>query len=44
MSLNAQQQAAQRNLSYLIAENIAQRVLSGEYAEGSILPGEIELG
>ncbi|WAT00581.1 FadR/GntR family transcriptional regulator [Rouxiella chamberiensis] len=44
MSLNAQQQAAQRNLSYLLAENIAQRVLSGEYAEGSILPGEIELG
>ncbi|MCC3720310.1 FadR family transcriptional regulator [Rouxiella badensis] len=44
MSLNAQQQAAQRNLSYVLAENIAQRVLSGEYAEGSILPGEIELG
>ncbi|MDR3433258.1 MAG: FadR/GntR family transcriptional regulator [Rouxiella aceris] len=44
MPLNAQQQAAQRNLSYLLAENIAQRVLSGEFAEGSILPGEIELG
>lgn len=44
MSLNAQQQAAQRNLSYVLAENIAQRVLSGEYPEGSILPGEIELG
>jgi len=44
MPLNAQQQAAQRNLSYLLAEKIAQRILSGEYAEGSILPGEIELG
>ncbi|TPG55549.1 FadR/GntR family transcriptional regulator [Ewingella americana] len=44
MSLNAQQQAAQRNLSYLLAEKIAQRILSAEYAEGSILPGEIELG
>lgn len=44
MPLNAQQQAAQRNLSYLLAEKIAQRILSAEYAEGSILPGEIELG
>src|SRR5471030_3174644 len=44
MSLNAQQQAAQRNISYLLAEKIAQRILSAEYAEGSILPGEIELG
>lgn len=44
MALNAQQQAAQRNLSYLLAEKIAQRILSAEYAEGSILPGEIELG
>ncbi|MGC6389428.1 FadR/GntR family transcriptional regulator [Ewingella sp. S1.OA.A_B6] len=44
MPLNAQQQAAQRNLSYLLAEKVAQRILSGEYTEGSILPGEIELG
>ncbi|MFF6010752.1 FCD domain-containing protein [Rahnella sp. R3(2024)] len=44
MLLNAQQQAAQRNLSYLLAEKIAQRVLSGDYPEGSILPGENELG
>lgn len=44
MPLSAQQQAAQRNLSYLLAEKIAQRILSAEYAEGSILPGEIELG
>ncbi|GAB2945907.1 FadR/GntR family transcriptional regulator [Hafnia psychrotolerans] len=44
MPLNAQQQAAQRNLSYLLAEKIAQRILSGEYNEGSILPGEMELG
>ena len=44
MLLNAHQQAAQRNLSYLLAEKIAQRVLSGDYPEGSILPGENELG
>ncbi len=44
MALNTQQQAAQRNLSYLLAEKIAQRILSAEYPEGSILPGEIELG
>jgi DNA-binding FadR family transcriptional regulator len=44
MPLSAQQQAAQKNLSYLLAEKIAQRILSGDYAEGSILPGEIELG
>lgn len=39
MQLNAQQQAAQRNLSYLLAEKIGQRILSGEYPSGSILPG-----
>lgn len=44
MQLNAQQQAAQRNLSYLLAEKIGQRILSGEYKAGSILPGELELG
>ncbi|MCE9903864.1 MAG: FadR/GntR family transcriptional regulator [Hafnia sp.] len=44
MQLNAQQQAAQRNLSYLLAEKIGQRILSGEYQAGSILPGELELG
>lgn len=44
MQLNTQQQAAQRNLSYLLAEKIGQRILAGEYEAGSILPGEIELG
>ncbi|CNE32203.1 FadR/GntR family transcriptional regulator [Yersinia nurmii] len=44
MQFNAQQQAAQRNLSYLLAEKIGQRILAGEYIAGSILPGEIELG
>jgi DNA-binding FadR family transcriptional regulator len=43
MPINAQQQAAQRNLSYLLAEKIAQQLLSGHYKEGSILPGEMEL-
>lgn len=44
MSLSTQQLAAQKNLSYMLAENLAQRILKGEYAVGSILPGEIELG
>lgn len=44
MHLTAQQQAAQRNLSYLLAEKLGQRILAGEYAAGDILPGEIELG
>ena len=44
MLLNAHQQAAKRNLSYLLAENIAQRALSGASQDGAILPGEHELG
>ncbi|WP_213993536.1 FadR/GntR family transcriptional regulator [Sodalis sp. dw_96] len=44
MHLTAQQQAAQRNLSYLLAEKLGQRILAGEYVAGEILPGEIELG
>lgn len=44
MSLSAQQLAAQKNLSYVLAEKLAQRILTGEYMPGSILPGEMELG
>ncbi|HID9654794.1 TPA: FadR/GntR family transcriptional regulator [Serratia marcescens] len=44
MPLNAQQQAAQRNLSYLLAEKLGQQILAGDYQAGSILPGEMELG
>lgn len=44
MSLNAQQLAAQKNLSWVLAEKLAQQILRGEYAPGSILPGEIDLG
>ncbi|MFB5746936.1 FadR/GntR family transcriptional regulator [Cedecea sp. S5-13] len=44
MSLSTQQLAAQKNLSYVLAEKLAQRILKGEYAAGSILPGEMELG
>jgi len=44
MSLSTQQLAAQKNLSYLLAEKLAQRILTGEYVAGSILPGEMELG
>jgi len=44
MPLSAQQLAAQKNLSYVLAEKLAQLILAGKYAPGSILPGEIELG
>jgi len=44
MSLSTQQRAAQKNLSYVLAEKLAQRILEGEYPVGSILPGEMELG
>jgi DNA-binding FadR family transcriptional regulator len=33
-----------KNLSYVLAEKLAQRILAGKYAPGSILPGEMELG
>lgn len=43
MPLSAQQLAAQKNLSYVLAEKLAQRILKGDYAwyDSS---GEIELG
>ncbi|WLI76957.1 FadR/GntR family transcriptional regulator [Kosakonia sp. H02] len=44
MSLNAQQLAAQKNISWVLAEKLAQQILKGEYSPGSILPGEMELG
>lgn len=44
MPLNAQQLAAQKNISWVLAEKLAQQILRGEYAPGSILPGEMELG
>jgi len=44
MQFNSQQQAAQRNLSYLLAEKLGQQILAGDYQAGSILPGEMELG
>lgn len=44
MPLSAQQLAAQKNLSYVLAEKLAQRILAGKYMPGSILPGEMELG
>lgn len=44
MPLNAQQLAAQKNISWVIAEKLAQQILRGEYAPGAILPGEMELG
>ncbi|ECN5299570.1 GntR family transcriptional regulator, partial [Salmonella enterica subsp. enterica serovar Typhimurium] len=40
MPLSAQQLAAQKNLSYVLAEKLAQRILKGDYAPGTILPGE----
>ncbi|WP_074013526.1 FadR/GntR family transcriptional regulator [Candidatus Sodalis sp. SoCistrobi] len=44
MHLSVQQRAAQRNLSYVLAEKLSQRILAGEFAAGDILPGEVELG
>lgn len=44
MSLSAQQLAAQKNISWVLAEKIAQKILAGEYPPESILPGEMELG
>lgn len=44
MSISAQQLAAQKNISWVIAEKIAQKILTGEYPPESILPGEMELG
>ncbi|MBS0848004.1 FadR/GntR family transcriptional regulator [Citrobacter sp. JGM124] len=44
MSFPTPQRAAKKNLSSVLAENIAQRILKGEYPAGSILPGEMELG
>ena len=44
MPQNAQQLAAQKNISWVLAEKLAQQILKGEYAPGSILPGEMELG
>ena len=44
MKLSVQQLAAQKNLSYVLAEKLAQKILQEEYVPESILPGEIELG
>jgi hypothetical protein len=44
MSLSAQQLAAQKNISWVLAEKLAQKILTGEYQPESILPGEMELG
>ena len=44
MSLSAQQLAAQKNISWVLAEKLAQKILKGEYPPESILPGEMELG
>ncbi|OTA14556.1 pyruvate dehydrogenase complex repressor [Xenorhabdus beddingii] len=43
MQLREQKNVEKKNLSYLLAEQIGQRILSGEYTAGSILPGEMEL-
>lgn len=44
MPLSAQQLAAQKNISWVLAEKLAQKILIGDYPPESILPGEIELG
>ncbi len=37
MSLSAQQLAAQKNISRVLAEKLAQKILTGEYPPESIL-------
>ncbi|MDC9613430.1 FadR/GntR family transcriptional regulator [Xenorhabdus khoisanae] len=43
MQLKEQKNTEKKNLSYLLAEQIGQQILSGEYTAGSLLPGEMEL-
>lgn len=43
MEFSEQQTASQKNLSYLIAEQLGQEILKGTYLPSSILPSEIEL-
>ncbi len=43
MELSKQQMASQKNLSYIIAENLGQLILKGSYLPSSILPSELEL-
>ncbi|RXY52579.1 GntR family transcriptional regulator, partial [Klebsiella pneumoniae] len=43
MSISAQQLAAQKNISWLMAEKRAQKILTGEYQPESIRPGEMAL-
>ena len=43
MELSKQQTASQKNLSYIIAENLGQQILKGIYLPNSILPSESEL-
>ncbi|STM41698.1 GntR family transcriptional regulator [Escherichia coli] len=38
MPLSAQQLAAQKNLSYVLAEKLAQRILKGEYEPAPFCP------
>lgn len=44
MPLSAQQLAAQKNISWVLAEKLARMIFTGEYKPESILPGELELG
>ena len=37
MPLSAQQLAAQKNLSYVLAEKLAQQILSGELIPGKVI-------
>ncbi|EKT61417.1 FadR/GntR family transcriptional regulator [Providencia sneebia] len=43
MEFRKQQTASQKNLSYLIAEELGQLILTGAYTPSSILPSEAEL-
>ncbi|WP_395537109.1 GntR family transcriptional regulator, partial [Klebsiella pneumoniae] len=43
MEFSEQQTASQKNLSYLIAEQLGQEILKGTYLPSAILPSEAEL-
>ncbi|WP_419210258.1 FadR/GntR family transcriptional regulator [Providencia manganoxydans] len=43
MEFSEQQTASQKNLSYVIAEQLGQLILKGTYSPSSILPNEVEL-
>ncbi len=44
MSLSAQQLAAQKNISWVLAEKLAQKILTGEYQRKAFFPAKWSWG